>query len=206
MSKSKITIGKNPLSDLVLNEPASATSVNSDDSLSAESIAHQDSDVTRLFEIELGSKSLKSYATNSDATNRNSLCIVKYWARRSAVGSLIPIPVVDISITMYCQIRMVEKLSEYYAVNAEKQLIKTIVTSLAAGSAGAYCITALGKSLVKTIPIVGTATILAGEPVVNYALTTAIGSAFIQHFENKKDLKSGDAGVILGYFKSIVAK
>jgi uncharacterized protein (DUF697 family) len=108
--------------------------------------------------------------------------IRKYVYSAMAVG-LIPAPVVDLAGLTALQIKMVHSLAKHYDVPFMEDLGKSAITSLV-GAVGPITL-ARGTfgSLVKAIPVIGTAVGIATQPVLSGAFTYAVGKVFIQHFE-----------------------
>ena len=98
-------------------------------------------------------------------------------------GGLIPVPLADIAAIMAVQVRLVAKMSEVYEIPFSEHRVKNIVTPLIT-SVGVVPIGAgiLG-SLVKSIPVFGTAVGIASMPLLAGATTYAISRVFISHFE-----------------------
>lgn len=115
-------------------------------------------------------------------------------------GGLIPIPLADIAAIMTVQVRLVTKMSEIYDIPFSEHRVKNIVTPLVT-SVGIVPISAgiLG-SLVKTIPVFGTAVGIASMPLVAGATTYAISRVFISHFEAGGNLLDLDPKKMKAYY------
>jgi uncharacterized protein (DUF697 family) len=101
----------------------------------------------------------------------------------SAGAGLIPFPLLDIAGITAAQIRLVSKMSEVYGVPFSEHRVKNIVTPLIASIGVVPAGAAIISSLVKSVPVLGTAVGVASMPVVAGATTYAIGKVFISHFE-----------------------
>src|SRR5690606_10571569 len=80
------------------------------------------------------------------------------------------------------EIKMVRELAKLYDVPYEEERAKTIVLSLLgsyAATKGGY---AVGGSLMKTLPVIGTTLALAAMTAYDAGVTEDIGGLFIQHF------------------------
>ena len=107
----------------------------------------------------------------------------RYVYSAMAVG-LVPAPVADLAGLMALQLKMVHALANEYEVGFREDLGKSSIAALA-GSLGPVTLArGIFGSLVKAIPIVGTAIGLAAQPVLAAAFTHAVGKVFIQHFES----------------------
>lgn len=105
-----------------------------------------------------------------------------------AVGSgLIPFPLADLAAVTAVQTSMIEKLAELYGVQYSYTLGKSFVTALLGTG-----ITAVGSSLLKSIPFVGTA--IGGVAMSTSAgvSTYAIGQAVVRRFEAGEGLEDID--------------
>ncbi len=101
----------------------------------------------------------------------------------SAGAGLIPFPLLDIAGITAAQIRLVAKMSEVYGVGFSEHRVKNIVPPLIASVGVVPAGAAIVSSLVKSIPVLGTAVGVASMPAVAGATTYAIGKVFISHFE-----------------------
>jgi len=108
--------------------------------------------------------------------------IRKYVYSAIAIG-LIPAPAVDLAGLMALQIKMVHSLAKKYDVPFREDLGKSTVTSLIGAMGPITLARGTFGSLVKAIPVIGTAVGIATQPVLSGAFTYAVGKVFIQHFE-----------------------
>ena len=107
--------------------------------------------------------------------------LVDRFALWSGVAGLIPVPVVDAAAVAGLQLQMVHRLSQIYGVpfsaNKGKALIAALVGTIVPASS------ALGAaSLLKSVPLIGTAISALVMPTLASGATYAIGKVFIQHF------------------------
>lgn len=108
--------------------------------------------------------------------------IVKRFALYAGGVGLIPLPVVDFAGIAAVEIKMVRRLAKLYDVPFHEDRAKTIVLSLLgsyAATKGGY---AVGGSLMKSVPVIGTTLGLAAMPAFGAGVTWFIGRLFIQHF------------------------
>jgi uncharacterized protein (DUF697 family) len=101
-----------------------------------------------------------------------------FW---SGVAGLLPIPFVDLAAVGALQIQMLRLISRIYNVPFSENRGKAVV----AGIFGTIIPVSTGvgmASVVKTIPIAGTAVGALATPAMAVAATYAIGRVFIQHF------------------------
>ena len=101
-----------------------------------------------------------------------------FW---SGVAGLLPVPFVDLAAVGALQIQMLRLVSRIYDVpfseNRGKALVAGIFGTVIPVSTGVGM-----ASVVKTIPIAGTAVGALATPALAVAATYAIGRVFIQHF------------------------
>ena len=101
-----------------------------------------------------------------------------FW---SGVAGLLPIPFVDLAAVAAVQIQMLRLISRVYDVpfseNRGKALIAGLFGTVIPVSTGVGM-----ASVVKSIPIAGTAVGALVTPALAVAATYAIGMVFIQHF------------------------
>lgn len=101
-----------------------------------------------------------------------------------AVGvGIVPIPLLDLVAFNGIQLNMLYRLSKLYDVPFRKEAAKSIIATLVSGS-GAALLTAPAWSMLKAIPVVGSAVGGLTVSILAGASTYALGRLFIQHFES----------------------
>lgn len=107
--------------------------------------------------------------------------LVDRFAVWAGVAGLIPIPVADIAAVGGLQLQMLHRISQVYKVpfsaNTGKALIAALVGTIVPASS-----TLGAASLLKSVPVVGTAISALVMPALASGATYAIGKVFIQHF------------------------
>jgi uncharacterized protein (DUF697 family) len=101
-----------------------------------------------------------------------------FW---SGVAGLLPVPFVDLAAVAAVQIQMLRVISRIYDVPFSENRGKVLI----AGLFGTVIPVSTGvgmASVVKSIPIAGTAVGALVTPALAVAATYAIGRVFIQHF------------------------
>jgi uncharacterized protein (DUF697 family) len=96
---------------------------------------------------------------------------------------ILPIPVLDLVALTGIQLNMLYRLSKLYNVPFSREAAKSIIGTLVGGS-GAACLAGPTFSLLKAVPLVGSAVGGLTLAVVGGASTYALGKVFIQHFES----------------------
>jgi uncharacterized protein (DUF697 family) len=122
-----------------------------------------------------------------------------YWA----VGAgAIPVPFLDFAAVTGVQIKMLKQLSAEYDVPFMENKVKNIVGSLISATLSVGTGTAVVFSVLKFIPIVGTAAGVVSVSIAAGAITYATGRIFIQHFESGGTFLDFDAKKVRERFKA----
>lgn len=109
--------------------------------------------------------------------------IVERHATYSAVGGVIPLPIVNIASVTAVIVRMVKVLSELYGVPFERDRARAIVVGLMGGAMPTGLGAATASTLVYVVPgsnLIG----LAVSSMTAIACTRSIGRVFVEHFES----------------------
>lgn len=121
--------------------------------------------------------------------------IVERHANFSAIGGIIPLPVVNIAGITAIIVRMVKSLSRLYGVPFERNRARAIVIGLMGGVMPTGLATAAVSTLVYFVPgynLLG----LAVSSVTASAYARGIGQMFIEHFENGSTLVDFPSAVL----------
>ena len=120
-------------------------------------------------------------AMAADGRRAVAMKLAERFALWSGAAGLIPVPFVDATAVGAVQIQMIRRISQIYGVpfsdNQGKALIASLIGSMIPASSGIGA-----ASLLKGVPLVGTAVGAFVMPVLSAGATYAIGMAFIQHF------------------------
>jgi uncharacterized protein (DUF697 family) len=109
--------------------------------------------------------------------------LVERFALWSAAAGLIPIPVVDALAVGGLQLQLLRRISQIYGVPFAENRGKALIASLAGAMIPAT--SGIGAaSLLKSIPILGTAAAVFVMPALSAGATYALGKAFIKHFQS----------------------
>jgi uncharacterized protein (DUF697 family) len=122
-------------------------------------------------------------ATDIDAAERKGRArkLVERFSLYSGVAGLLPVPVVDIAAVGGVQLQMLRRISQLYDIPFSKNRVKAIVASFAGTMIPAS--TGLGvASLVKSVPVAGTAIGAMTAPALSVGATYVIGMTFVEHF------------------------
>ena len=140
--------------------------------------------------------------SNERITDANKL--VSRYALWAAGGGLIPVPTLDIAAIVAVQIKMVSDLSKLYGVPFSQDRAKTVVSALIGGvlpgALAGGSLAVLG-TVIKLIPIVGTAVGMAVSSGFAYALTQAVGKVFVLHYETGGSLLNFEPEKVRSHFE-----
>jgi uncharacterized protein (DUF697 family) len=118
---------------------------------------------------------------------RAARAIVERHANLSAVGGIIPLPILNITGITAIVVRMIRMLSKLYGVPFERNRARAIVIGLMGGVMPTGLATVASSTLILFMP--GTNLIgLAVSSVTASAYARGIGQMFIEHFENGSTL------------------
>jgi uncharacterized protein (DUF697 family) len=130
-----------------------------------------------------------------------SLGVVRLYSMIGAGVGLLPGGLLNFGAILIVQIAMVWRIANIFGHNEGKERIRGSILSLI----GSAVPTVVGHSAgfaVATIPaiIAGTAVYFIVTPVLAYAMTQAVGKAFIMHFESGGTLLTFDPRAFGEYF------
>jgi uncharacterized protein (DUF697 family) len=131
-------------------------------------------------------------ATNSEIDTARRLsqarAIVERHATYSALGGIIPLPLVNVGTVTAVIVRMVKSLSDLYGIPFERDRARGIVLGLMGGAMPTGLAAVTTSTLLYVIPgsnLVG----LAVSSVAAAACTRSIGRIFVERFESGTTLK-----------------
>jgi uncharacterized protein (DUF697 family) len=113
----------------------------------------------------------------TDEPFQKAMTTLHTYSAMSAATGLIPLPLVDIAGLMTLQLLMLKKLCKLYNIPFDSQRSKSAIAILVSGVNSGY----IAASSSKWIPFIGGFS-MAAMPVVNGALSYAVGRVFIKHF------------------------
>lgn len=115
--------------------------------------------------------------------------------------SAVPVPIVDLVGVIGFQARAIKSLSDLYRIPFYEHKFKNVLAILLSGLGSIQLGAALGRSFLKTLPIVGTILPFTALPLAAGALTYATGKVFIQHFESGGTFLDLNPSKVRAYFK-----
>ncbi len=148
--------------------------------MAAETSEFEASEGRSSTEVPIKPTAITTEQTNT-ARDKLALELVDRLSLWSGAAGFIPIPIVDMAAVGGVQLHMLRRLAEIYEVPFSENRGKSILTSLAGAVIPATTATT-ATSLVKGIPILGTAIGTLTMPAVAGCATWVIGRVFIKHF------------------------
>src|SRR6516162_7481147 len=126
-----------------------------------------------------------SRGRNVDHERRKSVArtIVERHATYSAVGGIIPLPIVNIASVTAVIVRMVKMLSDLYGVPFERDRARAIVVGLVGGTMPTGFAAVTTSTFFYVVPS-GALMGLVVSSITAIACTRSIGRIFIEHFES----------------------
>jgi uncharacterized protein (DUF697 family) len=126
--------------------------------------------------------------------------IVERYTAYSAVGSIIPVPLLDTLSVVLLIVAMVKSLAGLYAAPFNRDRVRAAVAGVLGGAGQAGVGSAITASLIKMTPganMIGA----AASSATSALLTRTIGRAFILHFETGGTALEFDAAVLRAHFE-----
>jgi uncharacterized protein (DUF697 family) len=120
---------------------------------------------------------------NAVRRRMRALRIVDRYAAYSAVGGIVPLPLVNVASITGLTVRMVKVLSNHYGAPFEKDRARAIVVGFVAGVMPSGLGSIASSTLTYLMPHAAIAG-LAVSSVTAAACTRSIGRIFVEHFEN----------------------
>lgn len=131
-----------------------------------------------------GSTKKKKSEIDISSNEQKSLKVVKKYMLWSLGAGLIPVPLLDIATVTGVQMKMISEISKVYGVEFKESRAKNSVSALFSSvSANTFAYGTVG-SAIKSIPVFGTLVGSVTMPFFSGAFAYALGSVFINHFEN----------------------
>lgn len=120
------------------------------------------------------------------------------WALGAGV---VPVPIADVLAVMAVQVKMLKEFSDLYGFSftegIAKKLVGALLTSLGVVTLGA----SIGGSMAKFVPVIGTTLGFVSVPILAGAVTHAVGTVFMMHFEAGGTLLDFDPKKMREYFQ-----
>jgi uncharacterized protein (DUF697 family) len=137
---------------------------------------------------------------------RKSLQVVKKYMLWSLGAGLIPVPLLDIATVTGVQMKMISEISKVYGVEFKENRAKNIISALFTSvSANTFAYGTVG-SAIKSIPLVGTLVGSVTMPLFSGTFAYALGTVFINHFENGGSFLDFDTEKMKDHFGEMFSK
>lgn len=126
--------------------------------------------------------------------------IVERYTAYSAVGSVIPIPLIDTLGVVMLNVSMVNALARLYETPFRRDRVRAAIAGLIGGAGQAGVGSVITLSLTKWVPganLIGA----AASSAASAALTRTIGQAFVLHFETGGTALKFDPATLRAHFE-----
>ena len=135
------------------------------------------------------SRALAPQSAEYDAARRRTQAnaIVERYANFSALGGVIPLPLINVASVTVIILRMVKLLCRLYGVPYEQGRARALIVGLAGGAVPTTASAVTTSTLIYFVPganLLG----LAVSSVTASACARAIGRRFVEHFETGASL------------------
>lgn len=120
------------------------------------------------------------------------------WALGAGV---VPFPIVDVVAVMAVHVKMLKEFSDLYGVEWKEGVAKKLLGNLLSSIGIVGLGSAIGGSLAKLIPAIGSTLGIISVPIVAGMSTHAVGRIFTLHFEAGGTLLDFDPQKMRAYFK-----
>lgn len=117
-----------------------------------------------------------------DSRRARAKKLVERFSLWSGAAGLIPLPFVDAFAVGGVQMQMLRRISLIYEVPFSANMGKALIASTAGSMIPASSVVG-AASVIKGVPVVGTAVGAVAMPALSAGATYAIGMAFVQHFD-----------------------
>jgi uncharacterized protein (DUF697 family) len=147
----------------------------------SDTVANESAEIDPGPEERASSRALTRVAV-SGSRRRLAEAVVERHANYSALGGVIPLPIVNFGAVTAIIVRMVKALTDIYGVPFEHDRARAIVLGLIGGLTPTAASTLTASTLFYLVP--GSNPIgLAVSSVTASACTRKIGAVFVEHFE-----------------------
>ncbi len=132
--------------------------------------------------------------------------VVDKYAKWSFAVGFIPVPGLDLLALTGTHMKMLHEIAKVYGLSYSNNKIRSTLSALISGSFPQTVGRAGMSSMLKGIPVFGTAISLVTMPVTAAASTYAVGTVFVKHFESGGSLLSVDIKAMTTQVKGYAAK
>ncbi len=132
--------------------------------------------------------------------------IVQQYMLWSMGAGLIPIPLVDVAAVAGIQLKMLKELAEEYEIPFSEHRGKSIISALVGGVATPGLALGTAGTVLKAIPLIGSAAGMVAMPIFAGATTYAVGKVFILHFASGGTFLDFDPEKVRAHFEELFAE
>lgn len=140
----------------------------------------------------------------ADVRVARSELIVDRYATIAGAAAVIPIPWFDLVAIGGIQMKMVAELSARYGVPFNQEIVKSAIAGLLGSIAATRLAYEFGRTVLKTVPVIGVFGAALAMPAFAYGVTWAIGKVFVKHYEAGGTLQNFDVAKMKPHFESEV--
>lgn len=130
--------------------------------------------------------------------------IRKYVAFAVGAGA-IPVPLADLAVITGVQLRLIQQLSKVYGKTFREKPVRASILALTGGTLS-LVLGGAAASLIKVLPVVGTALGEVGLPALAGASTYAVGQVYLHHFEHGGEVGDLKASSVKAAYKEHFSK
>lgn len=120
--------------------------------------------------------------------------------------SFIPLPFADLAGLIAVQLNLVKNLAEIYEVEYDEKATRSRITTLISAIGTNTIASSLMRSVIKTIPGIGTVLGTVSQSLAAGSITYGIGQIFIAHFSQGGHLGNLSLETIKPYFREQVRR
>ncbi|MFD1627381.1 YcjF family protein [Azospirillum griseum] len=155
---------------------------------------------------EAAPEAVASEATVDGERARHAHTVIRNHVLLSAAAGVIPVTFVDTAAAAVVQLRLLKELSDVYGVSFRADIGRSAVGALLASVtpallSGGFLGSTVVNAALNRVPVVGTVTRLATQPLFNAAFTYALGKVFQQHFASGGTFLTFDPEKVKTYFR-----
>lgn len=158
----------------------------SDDNIASDNASHEPAkseDASDRANDAIAEAASESASTGQGGSLKQEVdAVIKRHAAYGLASGVIPVPLVDLTVSSTVQLRMIAQLAELYGIPFSEQVAKGTVASLVSSAIPLAGVGAATFSVMRAVPLVGPILGLATLPALYAAITYAVGRTFAWHF------------------------
>jgi uncharacterized protein (DUF697 family) len=139
----------------------------------------------------------QSFASIHDLYARKAMPTILAYSSMAATAGAVPVPLVDTALLAGVQSAMLHQLAKLYGHPLSRERVTELAAALGIGFVGRQ----VARSLLKFIPVVGTAVGAVTGAMLAGASTYALGQAFCMYYRAVLDGKTPDPNELKRYYE-----